>query len=592
MESKINSNKPVLRKLLYYIKPHSFWLLLRVLGAAVSAAIDISLAFIIIRFVNLSIAGDRSGVVDTMIMMLITVVVGIIFSFLNKYSSGKMSACTVRDIRDKAVNHIRNMPVSHMENNHSGGFISSLTNDITNLQNFLENDFPNLFYQPLRFIGAFVFAIFISWKLLLCCLILMPVTILIVTLASKPIGKLSAQLQKNLEEVNSITQDSIGGLHMIKAFNLKEVIFSKYRKSIDKVLHKGLDIEKRNSLLMPVYILINIVPLVMCVFYGGYLTIEKQITAGGLIGFIQILNYLTQPLSMMTGLISSTRGAMGSAGHLLEIFDNEIEKTGGVSNKTEKSSNPIAFEGVSFDYSPEIKLFNNLTFAIPSGKVVALVGPSGSGKSTILKLLCSFYLPSEGSIKLFDKDLAEWNLAAARSEMSLISQDTYLFPVSILENISYGKENATMEDIINASKIAHAHDFIMELPEGYNTTCGERGAKLSGGQKQRISIARAILKDAPILLMDEATSALDTESEAVIQDTLEQFMKNRTVLVIAHRLSTIKNADEVLVLDKGSIVDSGTHDQLMGKEGLYKQLYLKQFAAQDYQQVAAIEKGG
>jgi len=246
---------------------------------------------------------------------------------------------------------------------------------------------------------------------------------------------------------------------------------------------------------------------------------------------------------------------------------------------SDQNTSPIEFKDLSFSYDGETNILNQLSFKMTAGKVVALVGASGSGKSTILKLVSGFYEPSTGHIQLYGQDLATSDLAAARQLMSLVSQDTYLFPTTIAENIAYGRPGATIDDIVAAAQQANAHDFIMDFPDAYNTNVGERAVKLSGGQRQRLALARAILKDAPILLLDEPTSALDTQSEALVQQALERFMSNRTVLVVAHRLSTIQNADEILVIDQGSVQERGTHEQLMKTESLYKNLYLRQIVS-------------
>jgi ABC-type multidrug transport system fused ATPase/permease subunit len=289
--------------------------------------------------------------------------------------------------------------------------------------------------------------------------------------------------------------------------------------------------------------------------------------------------------------IAQYRGNLGTAEHLLEILDKKVERIDGEAYCIDEFASAVEFYKVDFSYDGDTKLFENLSFTIEHGKITALVGPSGVGKSTIFKLLCGFYEHQEGNIKLYGKSLKRWKLSAARSLTSIVSQDTYLFPGTIIENIAYGCPSASVDEIVAAARAANAHDFIMEFPEGYNTTTGERGAKLSGGQRQRISIARAILKNAPILLLDEATSALDMESERQVQEALDIFMKGRTVFIIAHRLSTVKNADEILVLNQGQIVERGKHEQLLEKEGMYKKLYFKKFTLEIEDQLSMEREG-
>lgn len=588
---KSGSTRATLGKLMHFVKPNALWAVVRILGAVVSVAVDMLLVYVMLNSVDASLAGKREELIRILFMLLLMIILGMVFSFINKYSSGRLSAYTSRDIRKKAVGHMEKLPMSYMESNHSGELISRLTNDITSVQNFLENDFANLIFEPLRFLAAFTYMLFINWKLLLFSVIILPVTVILAGIISKPIGKYTEQLQQHMAKVNAVAQDCIGGIHMLKAFNLKDVLFKKYNDAVDNALEYSLAVEKRRAMTTPVNILMNSMPFGLCILYGGYLAVKGQITTGGLLAFVQMMNYMVSPASTMPNLINSLRGAMGAAAHLFEIFGQRPERTGGGTFVADPSAPAVEFRDVSFSYDGENGILDKMSFKVGGGKSVALVGASGSGKSTIFKLLCGFYKLQEGCIKLLGNELEKWDISAARSKISLVTQDTYLFPTTIAENISYGRPGASRDEIVQAAKTANAHEFITALPDGYNTIAGERGARLSGGQKQRIAIARAVLKDAPILLLDEPTSALDTESEALVQETLECFMKGRTTLIIAHRLSTIKNVDEVMVLDEGCIVELGPHEQLMDKGGLYKQLYLKQFVSEGYDQ-ASVEREG
>ena len=322
--------------------------------------------------------------------------------------------------------------------------------------------------------------------------------------------------------------------------------------------------------------MLRYLPQLIVPLFGGYLAYTGDISVGTLIASSYLIWMVFIPVETALGWIRQLREIAPAVERLFEILDHPIE-TGPQHNYQIKPGVPaLSFQSVDFQYSEDNSVLHDFTFSLDQGKVAALVGSSGCGKSTVLKLLCGFYQPQNGEVQIFGNDIYQSDLKYARQLVSLVSQETYLFPTTIAENIAYGRFGAEQNEIIAAAKKANAHDFIMSQPDGYETQAGEWGKKLSGGERQRIGLARAILKDAPILLLDEPTSALDAQSEKTVQDALERFMVGRTVLVIAHRLSTIRNVDEILVLDQGHLIERGTHDQLMGSETLYKRLYLRQ----------------
>lgn len=574
-ECRDMSKTKTFKKLWMFLKPYCFWLIARAASTIGKALIDMFVAYFVLLLVNSAVKGDTHQLRQSIYLMAGFVGAGIIVYFMETYSSGRFSSQVVRDMRGKLMTRIEQLPIAYFENHHSGELISKLSNDVNCLEGFFGGSFIDIIFHIIRFTGSFMFALLISWKLLLFCMAAISVAIFLSNTISRPLGKYYETLYKDLGKVNSIVQDSIGGIHLIKAYNLKEVLYEKYKIEVDNNLTNSLKIEKRMAVISSLSIVIQLIPFALCFLYGGYFVVTNKLSLAEFMAFAAMLSNIVQSASAIPSQISHYKGSIGVMKHLFEVLDYEVERNSGEQYCIEKSVPAIEFKEVTFAYEGGRKILNNLSFIVEDGKTTALVGTSGGGKTTILKLLCGFY-EAEGSIKLYGKDLKDWNLAAARENISLVSQDPYLFPGNIAENIGYGKLGAGIEEIIAAAKAANAHEFIMELPEGYNTVLGERGITLSGGQKQRISIARAILKNAEILLLDEPTSALDIASELKVQKALQGLMRGRTVFIIAHRLSAIKDADKILVLDKGCIKESGSHEELIRKNDLYRKLNMTQ----------------
>ncbi|MEW9701789.1 ABC transporter ATP-binding protein [Paenibacillus sp. SI8] len=570
----MSKRSPVFRRLVRYVKPYSFWVAVTVVASLALAAVDIILG----KYLERMVEGLIDSPLEILILIAGMILIGMPCRYLIKYASAKFSVKALRDLRNELINSISDMPVASVERKYTGDLLSRLTSDTGILQNFFIQHFANLFYLPVVFTGALIMLLLTSWKLVLSSLVLLPLGMAIAALLTNSMRSFSEQLRDKYGQLNALAQDSISGLSIIKAFNVQAVFFRKYSQLMQQAVNQSLKLERRYAALGPIAIISLSAPIVFVIIYGGRLIQQGELNAGGIILFLYLLAFILQPVSMAPTILAQIEEASGAARRLFEALDWPLERSGEAKEKVDLDSDPVLFEDLTFSYDGKTNVLEGVSFQLKKGETLAIVGASGGGKSTIFKLLCGFYEPEKGNgiISLFNRSVDDWDLTELRSQISVVSQDSYLFPTTVADNIGYGRINVSRAEIVAAAKAANAHEFIMQLPQGYETSLGERGGGLSGGQKQRIAIARAFLKEAPLLLLDEPTSALDTMSEALVQTALKQLMADRTVIVIAHRLSTVMQADRILVLDQGRIVESGTHDQLIQMNGVYKKLYLYQ----------------
>ncbi|WP_055667350.1 ABC transporter ATP-binding protein [Desnuesiella massiliensis] len=572
------SSSKTLKFLWSFIKNYRLCFIITIVAAALNALCNVFQAYLIQGMIDGALKGETQSILVFALLIVLLIVVGMISQYAITYSSSKFGSFGIKDMRECLSKHILNTKVSYLEKTHSADLMSRMTSDVNSLEGFMTGDFWMFIYIPLLFLFSFISMLFINWRLLLASFIITPFAAAGMSKLYRPLKEGHKEIHESLGKSNIIVQDAVSGINILKAFNLEGILYDKYKNSQQELIKNTLKVQRYASLVHPFGILMYRLPSIICIFYGGYLAINGVIKPGELVAFLRLLGYVVATTLSFPQKIGALKAIEGIAIRLFEILDYPTEPIGTVCSFDKLKDSVIEFKNVEFFYDKDKKVLENVSFNVNKGHTVALVGSSGSGKSTILNLLCNFYDIKGGHISVYGKNLYEYDLKTIRNEFSLVSQDSYLFPVSVEENIRLGALEATKEEIIAAAKAANAHDFILELPEGYDTLVGERGMKLSGGQKQRIAIARAILKNAPILLLDEPTSALDTQSEALVQQALNNLGRDKTVLVIAHRLSTIKEADEVLVLDNGSIVERGSHSYLMENGSLYKQLYLKQFA--------------
>ncbi len=520
------------------------------------------------------VGSEQSFIGHAGIIFGVMVVIALI-AWARSWIMGHFSERGAADLRRRAVDSILEMPVPRLDVIHSGDHLSRLTNDTGVIRHYLYFELYWLISLPLEAVLGLIYLFYLDWLMSLVTVAMIPFFILLTTKVTNPVRHISGQLQEKLAEVNNVTQDALAGAEVVKAFNLQEKMEERYADNLAGTVGSGLKLARQQAWVRLASLASGLLPLMIPLVLGGWFAVTGRITTGTLLAFLLLLNSVTNPLQRLPQAMSGHQKAMASLDRVHQLIDEPRERKCG-----EEFSNGqdviLEVKDVAFGYDNG-DVLQNLSFQLRRGETVALVGPSGAGKSTVFKLLTGFYSPASGGVHIYHRPLEEWNLTAARRQLAVVSQDTFLFPGTIAENIGLGKPGASRDEIVEAAKQANAHEFIQQFSQGYDHVLTERGANLSGGQRQRLAIARAILLDAPMLLLDEATSALDTESERLVQDALDRIAASRTTLVIAHRLSTIRNATRILVMDEGKIVESGSHQELLDRGGLYRQLYLKQF---------------
>lgn len=523
-------------------------------------------------------AGGIIDLRELLMPFLVLMLVGTAAAFFKSLSKNAFSINMQTDIRNMLMEKLVKLPYSFLDREGTGSLMNKVISDMYQLESLFAEMLPEGIVGIVTIVAVGIGIFFIDVRLLVVTIILYPFLLWLANELTKRLTRVGTKRRNLYDELENVALDAYQGIAIGKSFNLYEVQKKRIFSVVDGILSNEYIRTKITAVAFVFGNIIKWIPTIICYLFALYEVWKDNMTLGQFMAYIMMLDRLTFPLGSIPNYIAMARESMVSVRRLQIILNEPDEPSGSYMGQDDSGSYPvIELKNIHFAYEDsEKEVLSDFNLSVKSGENIAFVGSSGSGKSTLIKIICGFYSIKSGEYKIYGHNYDEWNVEALRKNIALVSQNVFLFPGTIAENVAYGRKGATMEEIVLACKNANIHDFIMQLPEGYNTLAGERGARLSGGQKQRISIARAFLKNAPIILLDEPTSAVDVENEHIIQEAISRISEGRTVITVAHRLSTIINADKIYVLDKGKVVECGTHQQLMSKKGVYSALYDKE----------------
>ena len=582
---KSGINKSVLKRLLRYAKPHAGFLLLALVSAIINVSLTLYGPILVGRAIDYVIGPDQvdfAAMVPVLITLAVTIVVSAAFQWLMTYCTNRVSYKTVRDLRIQTYEKINTLPLKYIDGHAHGDLISRIVNDVDQVSDGLLQGITQLFTGVVTIVGTLLFMLTISPVITVVVVLVTPLSLFVAAFIARLTHRQFVEQQATQGELSGFVEEMIGGQKTVKTFHYEGRAEERFKEINGRLYDCGVKAQFYSSLSNPSTRFVNNMVYTAVAAFGAVCAITgwpAPLTIGQISSFLTYANQYTKPFNEVTGVLTQIQTAFASAERLFAVLDEESERPDAPDAAVlEHCKGDVAVEHLYFSYDPARKLIEDMNIAAKSGSRIAIVGPTGCGKTTIINLLMRFYDADRGSISVDGHNIQSVTRNSLRKQYGMVLQESWLFSGTVRENIAYGREGASLEEVVAAAKKAHAHSFILRLPQGYDTVISEDGGNLSQGQRQLLCIARVMLVDPPMLILDEATSSIDTRTEWKIQTAFEEMMRGRTSFIVAHRLSTIKGADLILVMNQGHIVEQGTHESLLAKGGFYANLYNSQFA--------------